>query len=480
MAGFLRTIALALLLLAAGLSSPALAQEIVAVPVAQGLDSPLAVVHAGDGSGDLFIVEQQGRILLYRGGALLAAPFLDIRARVGCCGERGLLGLTFHPDYANNGEFFLNYTDTAFNTVVARYRAAPDGLSADPAGEQVLLRVEQPFSNHNGGQLAFGPDGYLYVGLGDGGSGGDPGNNAQNPDSLLGKLLRLDVDAGLPYGIPAGNPLAAGGGRAEIWALGLRNPWRFSFDRLTGDLFIADVGQDALEEVNLQPAASGGGENYGWRLMEGSRCFQPASGCDDGSLTLPVLEYLHQQGRCSVTGGYRYRGRAVAALYGRYVYGDFCSGEIFAAAPDGNGQWQSEVLLRTAFAISAFGEDEGGELYVADLDGGVYRLTAPLSISPASGVYLRSQAIDLSVIVRSPAEVLDISATLNGNEVSRGVNNCLLEGSLASGGSSFRCPAIPLSIVEPGLHRFTVEVRLADGSVLGDAVQWEILENAEP
>jgi glucose/arabinose dehydrogenase len=346
-------------------------------PVATGLSLPLGLVHAGDGSARLFIVEQTGRIRIHDGTQLLSTPFLDVSSLITCCGERGLLGLAFHPDYATNGLFYVHYTDTAGNTAVTRHQVSPDPNVADAASGQVLLNVRQPFTNHKGGQLAFGPDGLLYIGLGDGGSGGDPGNRAQNLGTLLGKMLRIDVDGGVPYAIPATNPfLNTPGARPEIWAYGLRNPWRFSFDRQTGDLFIADVGQNAREEVNFQPATSTGGENYGWRRMESTLCFDPPSGCNDGSLTLPILEYDHSLG-CSITGGYRYRGGRFPQFGGRFFYGDFCSGRIWTGVQDGQ-TWSGTLLMDTALSITSFGEDEGGELYVVHYgsgsDGTVQRL----------------------------------------------------------------------------------------------------------
>ena len=277
--------------------------------VASGLDLPLDIQNAGDGSGRLFIVEKRGRIRILQNGDLLATPFLDIRERVRSVGtEQGLLGLAFHPIYKMNGEFFVNYIDKSGNTVIARFNVSgTDPNQADPASEVDLLHVDQPYSNHNGGGLAFGPDGLLYIGLGDGGSQGDPHRNAQNPQALLGKLLRIDVDAGDRYGIPAGNPFTGGTGLAEIWATGLRNPWRFSFDRLTGDLYIADVGQDAWEEVDVVPAGAAWGLNFGWSYYEGNHPYndQPAP---DLAFTFPVAEYSHNYG-CSVTGGGCIAGR---------------------------------------------------------------------------------------------------------------------------------------------------------------------------
>ncbi|HEX8560910.1 MAG TPA: PQQ-dependent sugar dehydrogenase [Pyrinomonadaceae bacterium] len=335
-----------------------------------GFSSPVGVTHAGDGSGRIFVVEQGGRIRLVKDGALQAAPFLDIASRISTGGERGLLGLAFPPDYARKGHFYVNYTDRAGDTVVARFRrSAGDPDAADPLSEQILLTVAQPFANHNGGQLAFSQrDKFLYVGLGDGGSGGDPGNRAQNPAELLGKILRLDTETGRPftYTVPASNPfVAAAGFRPEIWALGLRNPWRFSFDRLTADLYVADVGQESFEEVNFQPAASPGGENYGWRIMEGAHCFNP-NPCNQAGLTLPVVELSSQtgSGNCSVTGGYVYRAGAFPRMQGLYLYGDFCSGRIWGLRRE-SGAWQNTLLLDTSLQISAFGEDEAGAVYVA-------------------------------------------------------------------------------------------------------------------
>ncbi len=348
--------------------------------VATGLPTPVSITHAGDGSGRLFIVLQEGRILIHDGAQILPAPFLDLSSKVsscaGGCGERGLLGLAFHPDYAANGRFFVHYTNQAGHSQVARYQVSADPNVANARSGRTILRVSQPFANHNGGQLQFGPDGYLYIGLGDGGSAGDPGNRAQNPRNLLGKILRLDVNGRARYAIPPDNPFVGiRGARREIWALGLRNPWRFSFDRLTGDLYIADVGQSNREEVNFQPAGSPGGENYGWRRMEGSRCFNPAADCDDGSLSPPIAEYDHTLG-CSVTGGYVYRGSAVPNLAGSYLYGDFCTGVVWGARLDPLSGWTTTVLDDTAFLISTFGEDQAGELYVADYGAGsILRIT---------------------------------------------------------------------------------------------------------
>ncbi len=348
--------------------------------IAAGLDKPTHLTHSGDGSGTLYITEQPGRVRVWRDGQLLPTPFLDLTDRVGDRGtEQGLLSIAFSPDFAQSRRLFVNYTDNNGNTVISGFIANADGLTADPSSEWVVMRIEQPYPNHNGGQIAFGPDGMLYIGMGDGGAAGDPQNFAQNTRSLLGKMLRIDVSqssAAQPYRVPADNPRFGDGARPEIWASGLRNPWRFSFDRATGDLFIADVGQNAFEEINFQPAGQGG-QNYGWRFREG---FAPYAG-DPGTLALtdPIHQYAHREGGCAVTGGYVYRGSALPSLVGAYLYGDFCSGLIWALRPNGSGGWQNDLLLRTPYNISSFGEDEAGELYVLDHNGAAYKLIgAPL------------------------------------------------------------------------------------------------------
>jgi glucose/arabinose dehydrogenase len=339
-----------------------------------GIKKPTHIANAGDGSNRLFIVEQAGRIILVNGNIPLEKPFLDISSRVSCCGERGLLSVAFPPGYANKKYFYVNYTNNSGDTVVARYHVTSEPDIANPESEEILLTVKQPYQNHNGGQIAFGHDGFLYIGLGDGGSAGDPHGYAQNPGSLLGKILRIDVESGKsPYAIPEGNPfLKTKGYRPEIWALGLRNPWRFSFDRGTGDFYIADVGQNLFEEVDSQPASSRGGENYGWDIMEGLHCFQSDT-CKKSGLVLPVVEYSHSQG-CSVTGGMVYRGQKPADMQGTYIYGDYCSGRIWGLKESGN-EWKSSLLADTDFSISTFGEDEKGNIYVADYrDGIIYKM----------------------------------------------------------------------------------------------------------
>ncbi len=343
-----------------------------------GFSRPVQLGHAGDGSGRLFLVEQAGVIRLIEAGAVLPVPFLDVSDRVSCCGERGLLGLAFPPGFSVKGYFYINYTNPAGETVVSRVHLSGDPNRADPESEEVLLTIGQPYSNHNGGQIAFGPDGYLYIGMGDGGSAGDPQNNGQDPLTLLGAMLRIDVESGdAPYGIPESNPFAFDDAhQPEIWATGLRNPWRFSFDRVTGDLWIADVGQNSYEEVNFQPASSAGGENYGWRIMEGSHCYDPIP-CDSSGLVLPVAEYDHASGGCSVSGGHVYRGFRWPRLDGLYLYGDYCSGRIWALR-GGPDDWETQELLNTGRSISAFGVDELGALYVLDYGAGqVLAITDP-------------------------------------------------------------------------------------------------------
>lgn len=356
-------------------------------PIIAGLDRPVAITHAGDFSGRLFITLLGGQILIFDGEQISIEPFLDISPLISIGGERGLFSVAFHPNYTNNGFLFVNYTDINGDTVVARYAVSADSDLVDTATATILLTYPQPFANHNGGQLQFGPDGFLYIGMGDGGSGGDPFDNGQSLNTLLGKILRIDVDRDPPYSIPTDNPFIDDpDARDEIWALGLRNPWRFSFDRQTGDLFIADVGQNTLEEVNYQPVESLGGENYGWRLMEGSECFDPSTNCNNGRLVLPILEYDHSLG-CSITGGYRYRGDWNPELLGIYFYGDFCSGRIWGATQDDTGKWTTEELLVTDLAITAFGEDEDGEIYVAHFsqdDGAIYRISE-IPNSPSLG-----------------------------------------------------------------------------------------------
>ena len=361
----------AVTVLVSSFSSFALAQDVRLTRVASGFERPLGLTHAGDGSGRLFVVEQGGRIRVIGKQGGEPRTFLDLSSLTRAGGERGLLGLAFDPKFRQNGRLYVNYTDRNGDTVIARYTAQGDQANANSA--VVLLRIGQPYANHNGGQLAFGPDGMLYIGTGDGGSGGDPQNNGQKLDTLMGKILRIDV-SGEKYAVPKDNPFVNRANvKPEIWAYGLRNPWRFSFDRRTGDLFIADVGQNKFEEINFQPKASKGGENYGWRLREAASCFNPESNCQRSGLVDPVLQYEHSEG-VSVTGGYAYRGKALPTLAGKYVYGDFASGTIWAGTRGSNGRWSAQKLLDTEHNISSFGEDEDGELYLTDYGSGtIYR-----------------------------------------------------------------------------------------------------------
>jgi glucose/arabinose dehydrogenase len=381
--------------------------------LASGLVNPLFITHAGDASGRLFVVERAGRIRIIRNGALLSTPFLNIESRVKSTGgEQGLLSIAFHPSFETNRQFFVAYTaprsgDTSgSNLILERFTASstsPD--QANPATGVILLSIPHPTnSNHNGGTLAFGQDGYLYWSTGDGGGAGDPNNNGQNLYSLLGKILRLNVDSGSPYQIPPGNPFYTSTDpsvKKEIWAYGLRNPWRFSFDRLTHDLYIGDVGQSAREEIDFQAQNSAGGENYGWRVMEGSLCYDPVSGCNTTGKVLPVAEYDHSLG-CSVTGGYVYHGARYPALTGYYFYGDFCSGRLFSLYKDPVAGWITNQLLDTAYKITTFGEDEQGELYLADYaTGKIYSMQyAPLAADsvgvfrPSNGaLYLKNSNV---------------------------------------------------------------------------------------
>ena len=341
--------------------------------VIDGIDQPTFVANAGDGSGRIFIVEKTGRIRILNNGQLAATPFLDVSGLIDSGqSERGLLSVAFHPDYKTNGLFYVYYTATGGDVTIARYKVSSNPDVADPNSAKILLTVTHQRINHNGGQLEFGPDGYLYAGLGDGGGGGDPDHNGQNPKTLLGKLLRLDVNTGDPYGIPADNPFATNKqGAPEVWAYGLRNPWRFSFDSATGDLYIADVGQNLYEEVDVQKAKTAGGLNYGWNTMEATHCYSQSVGCNQDGLILPVTEYAHGDDGCSITGGYVYRGKQFKDLVGTYFFSDFCSGKIWGMQQDGTSTWKVAQLMSSVGGISSFGQDEAGEIYVCDLNKGI-------------------------------------------------------------------------------------------------------------
>ena len=339
---------------------------------------PLAIANAGDGSGRLFVAEQGGRVYVIKGGTVSPTPFLDISGQVSGGGEQGLLGLAFHPNFPSDPRVFVDYTSTnnVGDTIVSSFRVdpgAPDVVM--PGSESNVIGITQPYANHNGGAIAFGPDGDLYIALGDGGSGGDPENRAQNRDSLLGKILRIDIDhvpSGATYGIPGSNPFVGKAGADEVWLYGLRNPFRFSFDRANGDLWIGDVGQGLWEEVDVARAGVGG-LNFGWRIMEGAHCFNPSTGCPQGGLTLPVVEYGHDLG-FAIIGGNVYRGSAQPVLRGGYIFSDNYTGRIWAVAAGASGPQALVEVGVTAVGVAGYGEDEAGELYAADLDGSIYRV----------------------------------------------------------------------------------------------------------
>jgi glucose/arabinose dehydrogenase len=446
---------------AAVAAPPALSPQ----PFVSGLALPVEIAHAGDGSGRLFVVEQGGRIRVIREGQLLSTPFLDLSAANGGPvfdgGERGLLGLAFHPAYAANGRFYVFYTRSRAgdpngnDIVVARYARSANADVADPSSASTVIVIAHPtHSNHNGGKIAFGPDGYLYVAVGDGGGGGDPFNAAQSLADPRGKILRLDVDSATPYAIPSSNPFAAAAPpvRREIWALGLRNPWRFTFDRATGDVFIGDVGQNAWEEVDFQPAGVGG-RNYGWRVFEGTHCFDPPSGCSLAGHVPPILEYDHGTG-FSVTGGYRYRGGALPALSGFYVYGDY-GGSVWAAEPGPSGSWVT-AQVATVPNLSTFGEDENGELYAANHgEGTIVRLTPPAStISRLANISARARV-------------------LTGDDVL--IGGFILGGSgpktvvVRARGPSLAAFGVPDTLANPTIQLFAGQTPLASNDDWGDA-----------
>ncbi len=402
-----------LVCLALCLLSPAFyktgAQETAAItielePLVSGLTSPVFITHAGDGTARLFILEQTGRILVLQPGSNSPTEFLNIASKISSGGERGLLGLAFHPQFENNRRFFVNYTRSGDGaTVIAQYRASASNPNVADTAETPILTIPQPFSNHNGGMMAFGPDGFLYIAMGDGGSANDPGNRAQNVNELLGKILRIDIDTpsgGTPYSSPSNNPFVGTAGRDEIFAVGLRNPWRFSFDRLTGQLYAGDVGQNAIEEIDIITR----GGNYGWRVFEGTRCANDPLLCPSMAQTAPIAEYNHTNGRCSITGGYVYRGSRSTAMLGAYFYGDFCTGEIFILM---NGAQM--LLLNTNLSISSFGEDEAGEIYVVGIGGTIHHIKGPEDTEPPPPPVIGSAFVRR----RSTGELLDPITTKN-------------------------------------------------------------------
>ncbi|MBC7868672.1 PQQ-dependent sugar dehydrogenase [Candidatus Saccharibacteria bacterium] len=343
-----------------------------------GLTSPTSIAAPKDQADKrLFVLEQAGLIrIINKDSQLETQPFLDITQKILNNGEMGLLGLVFHPNYASNAYFYVNYINKAQETIIARYKVSSEANKADPSSEKILLKTEQPYPNHKGGDLKFGPDGFLYIALGDGGSAGDPENRAQDKNSLLGKILRIDVDKGDPYAIPPTNPFVNQAGvQPEIWAYGLRNPWRISFDKTIGDLYVADVGQGDIEEVNVQKASSKGGTNYGWRCYEGNKVFNNQGCLELAKYEAPAFEYTHEENRCSITGGYVYRGSLYPTLNGKYFYGDYCNGQLFYAEKK-DGKWQQTLVAKTPYAFSTFGQGSDSELYVADYTTGIiYKIT---------------------------------------------------------------------------------------------------------
>lgn len=341
-----------------------------------GLNRPVDYIDARDGTGRFFIVEQDGRILVSIGGELLSTPFLDLTDQVSTGSEQGLLSIALDPGFAGNSRVFVSSTDTDGNSQIVRYTADPaDANQLDPNSATTILTLDQPYPNHNGGDLVFGPDGYLYIGFGDGGGQGDPDHRAQNPAILFAKILRIDVSGKHePYGIPTDNAFVDDPKFApETFAWGFRNPWRFSFDRETGDLWIGDVGQDKIEEIDRIPKGTSG-QNFGWSIMEGDECYD-ADTCDKTGLTMPVAQYTHEYG-CSVIGGYVYRGTALPALAGIYLFADYCSGNLWGLIPNGKDAWTISGILATRFNPSSFAQDAKGELYLCDLNGGIYRIVA--------------------------------------------------------------------------------------------------------
>ena len=488
--------------------------EIRLVRVSNGLTNPVDIRSARDGSGRLFFVQQNGVVRLWRDGALAAAPFLDIRGKTRTNGECGLLGLAFPPAFRDKGWFYVNYTNPGCTaSVVARYRVTSVADVADASSEEILLTQSQPFQNHNGGSLAFGPDGFLYLGFGDGGSGGDPQNNGQNNATFLGKLLRIDTESGrAPYAVPPSNPFVGDARyKPEIWATGLRNPWRFSFDRETGDLWIGDVGQNRAEEIDFQPASSKGGENYGWRLMEGLSCFDPSQNCNRAGLTLPVHEYTRGQGDVSVTGGYVYRGARWPSLRGTYIYADYATGRIWGLRREGP-LFNNRLLFDSSLAISTFGEDEAGEAYVADHGSGeIFRIEAAESprftsrsvtnaasfetgltpgsatvvfaagvrsepgIAAARAVPLPRELDGVKVVVNGREAPLFAVANVNGQEQVNFQTPWETEGSparvtVSRGGLSSPTVEIPVQALQPGIFEVNgaeaIVVRAADNTLV--------------
>ncbi|TAH36313.1 MAG: glucose dehydrogenase [Planctomycetota bacterium] len=469
------------------------AQKLRTVQVVSGLSEPLFLTAPPGDTTRLFILEQNsGLIKIIKNGSLLATPFLNVGALASQGGERGLLGLAFHPDYASNGFFYINYTNNSGHTVVARYTvSAGDPDVADSGSAFTIITINQPYSNHNGGWLAFGPnDGYLYIGMGDGGDANDPQERAQNGQELLGKMLRLDVDGGSPYAIPGSNPFVGSAPLDEIWAFGTRNPWRCAFDRLTGDLYIADVGQGSWEEVSFQPGNSPGGENYGWDIMEGRHCHEPAVGCNQTGLVLPFYEYSHggfPNFRCSITGGYVYRGSAIPGLQGTYFFADYCSGQIWSLRYDGTTMTdfrertsELEPAVGAITGITSFGEDASGEIYIVDADGGEIWRIAPDLMTLSVPTLTGGSAATVSVSDATANQVVFFGYSLTGTgltpvsqlNVTLGLDNPGLAGSDRADGQG---NASLGAVVPPVLSGRTVWIQAAENGNTSNVVATTVL-----
>lgn len=432
------------------------AQEIKLVQFSAGYKSPLGIENCGDGR--LFIIERQGRIIICDStGKRLQRPFLDISDSITSGGERGLLGLAFDPGYAVNGFFYVNYTNQNGNTQISRFKVKTNNPNvANRSTERSVLRIQQPFANHNGGCIRFGPDGYLYIATGDGGSGGDPNNNAQNTMSLLGKMLRIDVRNGLPYKIPADNPFVDSlNYRPEIWALGLRNPWRFSFDAITGKIYIADVGQNSWEEINIQPKGKSG-NNYGWRCYEGKHPFNTA-GCQPQSLyTSPAYEYFHtgSPNECSITGGFVYRGDMYPSLYGKYIFTDYCSG-IFRAYYLQTGRKRVKIVLDVDDGFSSFGVDKNNEMYVCNVKSGIiYHITDSTISRSNYSIHNKAVQNSLSFFPNPASNYIDISYTSSVSE------RIILQVTNILGKRIYYTS----KTVEPGMNTWSVNLNMQKGS----------------
>ena len=456
-------------------AAPARAQQIALSTFVTGLSSVVHVQH--DGLGRIYMVQQQGIIRVHDGTALRVTPFLNIDPIVQGGGEEGLLSVAFHPNYAANGFFYVYYTNNSGNNVVARYqRSATDPFVANAGSGAIVLTLLHPgASNHNGGSINFGSDGYLYINTGDGGGGGDPQENAQNLGSLLGKQLRLNVNS-LPYTIPPGNPfVGVPGARPEIWSYGLRNPWRFTFDRQTGDMFIGDVGQNAIEEIDFQPAGVGG-LNYGWDDMEGAQCFEPSSGCLTANRVLPIIQVNHSSGDCAIVGGFRYRGTQVPFLAGKYLHSDNCTGRIRVATETSPGVWSDSINLDTPHNITTFGEDASGELYVAAANNGtVYRIVgvppATLSVADLSVAEGAGAAVLNVTLSPSISQAVTVQYTTAPGTATAGADYTAVSGTITfPAASGTRTISVPIAsdALDEDDETFTVTLSAPTGANIGD------------